>query len=494
MRAAILLKKSVFITCLIGCVAGCSTPPAAPPGEQPGTVVWQDCPPGHAATRCGTLRVYENRLAQTGRMIDLYLEVYAAASSDPAPDPIFYLAGGPGSAATEDAAKGPQFPSALSRTHDLVYVDQRGTGRSHQVLIPPAPDLSGLSAEQAMATMQPWAAQFLAEIDMEPRFYTTWFAMEDLDQVRAALGYDQINLFGHSYGATAAQYYLRQHAEHVRSVVLSGATLLDTPVFEVWARNGQRALDLVFARCADDAACQAAFPDLRQEFAGLMARMIDAPAVQEFTNPADGQPGRVLYTADLLAEIVREMTLDVMFTARLPRLIHQAYAENEWTGITDFYLQYGTADWGAQIMEHVIRCSEKWADFSPEAVVQQSGDSYLTGWYTALAYNHAQACQLTPPGELPEGRAAQPGADIPILILNGEADPQAPPENMDGYQALWPNSLLVVEPYQGHWLSDWSEISCRWSIEAEFIEQASVAGLDTSCLQRVTTPPFDVRG
>ena len=243
-------------------------------------------------------------------MIDLRVAVVKAQSPNPAPDPIFFLSGGPGGAATEDAAKSPQFPISLSNTHDLVFVDQRGTGGSHRVLIPPSPDFSGLSRAEAEGKAREWAAQVVREMDMDPRFYTTSVAMDDLDEVRQALGYDKINLFGHSYGATAAQYYLRQHEDHVRTVILSGGSLLDIPLFERWTVSGQRALDLLFDRCAADTACQTAYPDLRQEFAGLLDRLEQQPVIQKFTNPADQQPGTITFTRDYFAEIVRVLTLD----------------------------------------------------------------------------------------------------------------------------------------------------------------------------------------
>jgi pimeloyl-ACP methyl ester carboxylesterase len=192
------------------------------------------------------MKVYEDRATRSGRMIELRVAVIKAKSANPAPDPIFYLAGGPGNAATEDGAR-QQFPGSLSQNHDLVFVDQRGTGGSNRVLVSTdSPDLTGLSPEEIDATLEALVDKFLGEIDMDPQYYTTSLAMDDLDEVRQALGYDQINLFGASYGATAAQYYLRQHEEHVRTVILVGGSLLDTPVFELWAKNGQRALELVF--------------------------------------------------------------------------------------------------------------------------------------------------------------------------------------------------------------------------------------------------------
>ncbi|RPJ50902.1 MAG: alpha/beta hydrolase, partial [Chloroflexi bacterium] len=134
----------------------------------------QPCLLGATPAQCGTLKVYENRTAQSGRMIDLHVAVIKAKSEHPAPDPIFFLAGGPGEAATEAAARNQQFPVSLSQNHDLVFVDQRGTGGSNRVLVPTdQPDLTGLSPEEMDTKAREWVAKFLEEIDMDPRFYTT---------------------------------------------------------------------------------------------------------------------------------------------------------------------------------------------------------------------------------------------------------------------------------------------------------------------------------
>ena len=193
----------------------------------------------------------------------LRVAVIKARGEQPAPDPIFYLAGGPGEAATEDAARGQQFSHALNENHDLVFVDQRGTGGSNRILVPTdPPDMSGLTPEEMDTRAKSWVAGYLEEIDMDPRFYTTSVAMDDLDEVREAMGYDKINLAGYSYGATAAQYYLRQYEDHVRTVFLYGGSLLDVPVFERWALNSQQALNRIINLCMADPDCQAAYPNL----------------------------------------------------------------------------------------------------------------------------------------------------------------------------------------------------------------------------------------
>lgn len=97
---------------------------------------------------CGDLEVLENRMDATGRTIRLDVVVIPAASEHPAADPVFFLAGGPGGAATESWASAPQAFSAIHQDRDIVLVDQRGTGGSNELLLPPAPDTSGLSRSE----------------------------------------------------------------------------------------------------------------------------------------------------------------------------------------------------------------------------------------------------------------------------------------------------------------------------------------------------------
>ncbi len=470
------------------------TAPTAAPAPRP-SITFHPCDLGYTSSsaQCGTLRVYENRAAQSGRMIDLRVAVAKALDPNPAPDPIFYLAGGPGSAATEEAATGQQISPSLRTNHDLVFVDQRGTGGSNQVHIPSdGPDLSGLTSEQADARVREWVAQALKKMDMDPRFYTTSMAMDDLDEVRQALGYDKINLVGFSYGAIAAQYYLRQHESHVRTVWLGGGSLLDTPLDELWARNSQRALDSIFDRCQADPACHQAFPNVRAEFSDLMARLAAQPVTLKYTS--EGKDGTVNLTADYFAGFIRNMTKKAENGAKLPRLIHRTYQDNDWQEITRLIESgVGPEWWSDLMMDRVIRCSEKWAAFDPDAVARLGEGSYIKAWDMSLAQTTAMSCKYTPRGETPEGQSPQPGSQVPVLIWNGQADATCPPENMAGAKTLWPNSLALVAPYQGHNWENSYVTTCYFSVMDQFIQSGSVEGLETNCLQKITAPSFDTR-
>lgn len=418
-------------------------------------------------------------------MINLNVAVIRASSPRPAPDPVFFLAGGPGCAATEDTGNVGFLCQALQGKRDIVLVDQRGTGGSHQVVAPPPPDdLAGLSGDEFISKATEWLNQKMAELEMDPRYYTTSVAMDDLDAVRQALGYEEINLYGGSYGATAAQYYLRQHEKHVRTVILVGGSLLDVPVFEREAGNAQRTLDLVFARCAEDAACRAAYPDLRAEFAALLERLEREPVVVTL------QSGTVTLSRDLFAATVQWISRDRKRLTSLPRWVHQAHAQGDWQA----FAEAGIMDFGPQVMSYSIRCSEKWASYAPAEITRQGSASYLLGWSLSQAGRAAQICSIVPPGEAPEGRSAQPPSQKPVLLFNGEWDVLDPPDNVAAARALWPNSLSLVIPCQSHEISDPSVPACMGPILREFVERASVEGLDSSCLQTLRPPQFDTRG
>ena len=153
--------------------------------------------------RCGTLVVPENRADPNGRKIGLHIVVLPAVIKPAAKDAVTYLAGGPGGAATMEAASLSQQFSGLNRRHDILLVDQRGTGGSNAFSCP-NPKTPLVSAAQLRAFTRACLRAFGGDM----RQYGTRMAMDDLDAVRAALGYRQLDVIGGSYGATAAQVYM----------------------------------------------------------------------------------------------------------------------------------------------------------------------------------------------------------------------------------------------------------------------------------------------
>lgn len=468
MKSKMILAAALLLVLLPGCAQS-----NRPLELTPCTIAGQ-------SAECGSLPVYENRDISRGRMINLKIAVIKSTSPQPAKDPVFLLSGGPGVAATTDTGNIQLF-LYIQKDRDLVLVDQRGTGGSNRVIAPTTPDWSGLSPSELEQAYADWIKEQLPKLDMDMRYYTTSVAMDDLDEVRQALGYEKINLFGGSYGTTAAQYYLRQHEGHVRSVVLLSGSLGNIPIWERQAANAQQALDAMFSRCESDPACHSAFPDVRAEFAALLERLGEKPIVIEW------EGGTLTLTRELFTAKVEDMTRDANRAAALPRLIHRAYTLDDWETFGD--ASWG--DWTDLLMGYSIQCNEKWAAFSPEEVSRLGQGSYLLGWNLFRANKYTLACKYLPKGITPEGASDQPVSQVPVLLFNGELDPLDPPANVAGSQKIWPNSLALTLPWRSHSISDYTSANCILQITSKFIEAGSAHNLPTECLQDIKPIPFD---
>jgi pimeloyl-ACP methyl ester carboxylesterase len=433
---------------------------------------------------CGELRVPEARSKPGGRQIALHVAVIPAATDRPAPDPVFFLAGGPGGAATATLGWVATTFRGIHATRDIVLVDQRGTGLSNAMQFDVPPDLGDLSPSARASELKRFITAQFARFDADPAMYTTAPAMDDLDAVRVALGYDKINLWGGSYGATAAQYYIRQHGEHVRAVVLDGGTLIDVPIFELIAPNSQRALDLLVARCEADAACGVAYPDLAGDLKRAWARLAKGPVTTDVTSTFTGKP--IVVSTAGLASTIHAHLLGSDSAANLPWLIDAA-GHGRWNDVAREIASLDQAPSGLLVMSGEIACSEAWARFDPGRTADLGAGSYLGPLEVDIATQQAVACSYAPPGYVLANDGQRARGDMPILLTVGNADPQDPPSNIATASTDFPNSLTVVVPNQGHTVS---HLGCLPSIVDAFIVAGSAAGLDSTCAAISVAPAF----
>jgi len=403
---------------------------------------------GTVAGVCGTLTVPENPSDPGGRKIGLKVDLIPAQSTATL-EPVFFIAGGPGSSTIDQWAVAPATFPGLNVHHDIVLVDQRGTGQSHQLTLP---------SPAANESLADYARRALATMDGDPRYYTTSVAMDDLDAVRQALGYNAIDLYGGSYGATAVQYYLRQHGDHVAAAVLDGGSLIDVPLLELIAANSQKALNDLFARCLADPICGVAYPDLRNQFALVLQRLDRAPVTTSL-NDASGKP--VVVTHEVFAAAVHSLLLTAGQAAGIPWLVHQA-----WLGYFNQVAQIEAANQPqALVMSYEIVCSEAWARFDPAEVERTGAGSYYLSEQLEAAEQQAQACAFLPPGIVPANDAEPPRTDVPVLLLNGVDDPQDPPSNVAAAAQDMPDSFSLAVPAQGHTVG---HVGCLPSVVVSF--------------------------
>jgi pimeloyl-ACP methyl ester carboxylesterase len=442
---------------------------AALAGSTPApTLKLEPCDVQTVAARCGTLRVPENRARPNGRTIGLHV-VVVPARHKAAPDAFTYLAGGPGAAATEQTYSIVSIWAPVNEDHDILLVDQRGTGESNPVDCPqPKKPLSTPAQERA------YTRSCLAGIHADPRQYGTRAAMDDLDAVRAALGYEQLDVYGTSYGATAAQVYLKRHRHSVRTLILDGATAIDVPFYGRFARNAQHALVRLERRCAAEAACARAFPHWPQTLTRLI-RAWNARPVHRLRS--------VTITGDELAGVVQTMLLSADSAASIPLVVARAAAGDY--GPLNQQVEPGT--FTTQLMFWSIWCNEPWVGLGAKGPWHTDFDGYTA--QTIAGYR--RACSYLPRRAEPAGAWTLPRRSlVPLLVLAGGADPQDPVSNFPGLRRTFPNARAIVVPDYGHAIGQYG---CLGALVSDFVDRASAKGLDTHCVRAIEPPPFALR-
>jgi len=429
--------------------------------------------PGVAEARCGTFEVPENRARTGGRTVTLRVVVVPARDGGSQADPLVYLAGGPGGSAVAGAAGVVDLFSGLNESRDIVLVDQRGTGASNQlVCVPPRKQL-GTSA----AAIRAYVKGCLARVAADVRQYTTAPAMDDLADVIQALGYEHVDVYGLSYGATAAQYLLAQHPELVRTAILDGGTLLDVPIFELWGRNGERALRAVVARCAAAPRCSRAYPRVRREVFEVIATLRRGAV----------RSNGVEVEAAAAAGTLQALTRSPQGAAQIPWIAHRA-GTGDWAPLVLAMDAQGTGGVTTrQVMFWSTVCSEPWARWNPRRTQAASGGTYLAERVALDARLASVVCSAWPKRAQPAWSKARVHANVPVLLVVGGNDPQDPPENVRDARRELPASRTVVVPHAGHGSL---QLGCLPRLAQQFVERGTAVGLDTSCAARYTPPPF----
>ncbi len=444
-------------------------------------------PGSSAQALCGTLPVAEDRAKPGGRTIQLRVALVPAVARKARPDALFLLAGGPGQAATE--AIPPLITAAFEKVHktrDLVLIDQRGTGKSNKLACDPVGETATLQERLSAKSFAPARLrECLAHLDADVRLYTTSIAMQDLDDVRAALGYEQIDLWGGSYGTRAALIYLREHAQHVRAVILDGVAPPQMRLPLDFGRDAQRALDLLFAACAADAACEKAWPSLAEKFAALLAKFDQGPISANVQDPRTGAPAAVQIDRDAFTGLLRGELYIPDIASLIPLTIERAATGDFAPFIAEGDgLSGGMANSMSLGMMLSVLCAEDISRYDDAAIVEATRGTFLG---PEAIRDFKRGCEVWPHASYPEGFDAPVSSRVPTLLLSGELDPVTPPRWADLARATLSDSAHFIAPGVGHGVS---AHGCAPKLIEEFLERATAQGLDGSCIAKQTRPPF----
>jgi pimeloyl-ACP methyl ester carboxylesterase len=435
--------------------------------------------------RCGTVTVFENRRAKTGRTIDLNIVVVPAVSATPAPDPVFWLAGGPGVAATDVAgvASG-GFLRGLRPDRDLVFVDQRGTGQPNALKCDLGDDPADLPA--FFGALLPLEKVRRCRSDLEKHanlaLYTTPIAMDDLDDVREALGYHTINIAAASYGTIAAQVYLRQHPAHVRSLFLVGVATPGIKQPLPFARAAQHALDRLFEDCVADDSCRGAFPNLKSEFDAVLARFETGSLSVDMLDPSSRQRRGVTLSRDSYVEHLRVLLYTTLGARFVPFIVHRADG-NDFIPFETMAIRNNPGANLARGMYLTVTCSEGVPFIRDKEIVDESRATFVGENRVRV---HRTACAEWPHQPVPRDFIEPVKSDRPVFLFSGQADGSTPPWFAEDAVKYLSHSRRVQARYYGHQLNS----PCLWKALSEFVSKGSGDDIDMGCAAEIRRPPF----
>ncbi|MDQ2691031.1 MAG: alpha/beta hydrolase, partial [Chloroflexota bacterium] len=384
---------------------------------------------------CGYLIVPENRLNPSTRYIRLHVAIFRNRTGGAVADPVVHLAGGPGSSSLEvaDYVLGQGLDAVLDH-RDLILFDQRGTGYSQPRLDCPerlevtatllangliAPDANELIVEAFRRCRE----RLLAE-GTDLSAYNSAASATDLNDLRVALGYESLNLYGVSYGTRLALTLMRDYPQAVRSAVLDSVYPLAVNLYTALAPNADRAFNVFFERCASDPSCNTNHPDLRTVFYQLVDQLNAAPVIISVYTA--GAERAVRLDGALLIDVLFLGLYNPAVTTSMPKMIYDIRA-GDYTILRERLALYFSGS-SALGMQMAVQCSEELPfNLAEEAyTAAQNVQPQIAAFYPASVQPLFEACREWI-SVLPDARENAPVvSDVPALVLAGDHDPITP--------------------------------------------------------------------
>jgi pimeloyl-ACP methyl ester carboxylesterase len=464
------------------------------------TECWFNTPRGQQVD-CGFVVVPENSFTPADRMIRLGVAIYRASDADRQPDPVIFLQGGPGGASVMDFGPylGPAWSRILSR--DMIFLDQRGTGLSEPSLM--CDELTQLTYEtldkalpyDELLRMNTAAAKAcydrLRADDVALDTFTNKNNAADVNALRIALGYEQLNLYGVSYGTELALTVMRDYPDTVRAAVLDSVVPLQADLMTDSTLTTRRVFDVLFAGCARDQRCNAAYPDLEQVLLGLVTELNQNPISIRVRHPVTGRPYNVAVTGDRLVDILFTAFYITPYIGQLPAMIYQV-REGEYGGLVEIASQalFAFED-VAYGLYYAVTCENEFPFSSRDRARLNTMIMFpeLRAREQALIESTFDVCGVWKVAPAEQAEARPVTSSIPTLLLSGEYDPVTPPVYADIAAATLSQHYNYVFPGLGHGVL--VDECASQILLGFFIDPASEP--NTACISRMRGPAWVIR-
>ena len=434
--------------------------------------------------QCGTLRRLEDPDNPAGRVLDLAVVKFPSNSLNPEPDAFTVIQGGPGGSSIDLATTYLPVLDFIRDSRDVLVVDQRGTGRSDKLACEaPTDEVNQFNIELVKQESQKCLSQLDKDSDL--RFYTTSIAVDDLEAMRIAAGYPQLNLWGVSYGTRVAQHYLRKYPASARSVILDGVVPVGMNLAgsEI-ARRWNDSFNNLNQRCATNEACQSKHGDLKSTYQALQKRFSEEAISVNFPHPKTGIDTEYTFTEFSLFSALRLMTYSTDQLSLIPLLLSETLQGNyTFVAAQITIIEESFSENLAVGMHNSVACTEDAPFVTDEDIARAEGT--LIG--RIMSDVILASCSVWPKGTIDNDFLEPFSSDVPVLVLSGETDPVTPPENGDLSAKMLGNTKHIIVPAHGHGVLG---RGCMPKLASLFIESASFESIDETCVKREKAMPI----
>ena len=445
--------------------------------------------------RCGFLSVPEDYSRSQGPTIQLAVAIFKASSPPASSFPLLYLQGGPGGGLLNDLGSllTSTNLSEFSQGHDLVLLDQRGTGYSKPSLAcKELNDLQYTTLDENLSRSQNVAVYVQAARACHERLqksginlnaYTTIANATDVHNLIHALNYARADLYGASYGTKLELTIMRLFPSDIRSVVLD-STVPTTQILDVSVPSDtQRVFNVLFQGCAFDASCNSRYPHLQNVFYKLVDDLNAKPVTFQ-----DPKYGPVLLNGDNFASWLFSAFYATSLIPALPEIITQT-SVGDYAPLAQVYtllILDNSVSWG---MYYSVQCGEDMAFTTRQALMTAANVVRPEIRPEVLESTQAdyEVCQFWGQKPVPSIQKQPVKSSLPTLVLAGEYDPITPPANGKEVARDLSHSYFFQFPGTGHGVHYTN--TCPDGIIAVFLKQPSVKP-DASCIATMGEPVF----
>lgn len=430
---------------------------------------------------CGTMDLPLNYDDPDGVKVPIHVAVVPAVSATPETDPILVFAGGPGQAAGDYGGFVNLAFYEIQKKRDIILIDQRGTGKSYGMRC------GSEDLEEALFDRKQAAEMCRADYDIDVRHFTLENVIRDTDEVRKQLGYDQLNLWGASYGTKTVSLYLKRYPEHVRSIIVDGVLPPDQSLFLSAPASAERALGKLVDDCRAQPSCAAAFPDFKNQVNDLIERAVQGKMNFNGIDPVSGKYLDIDLDFEIVVESIRSVMYGAEGTTLLPYVVNEAHGGNLAPMLASLLGSSAIADTMYMGATFSLLCGEDVASISPEAAAIAGEGSFARDSYYRIWQQSCEGWDYMRPAAPDFFRPTS--GDVPALILSGDLDPVTPPPLGDHWLKGFPNGRHIIVAGTGH---NTSHVGCMPQLLGKFIEGLDAAALDTSCLDYLARLPLVV--